>query len=72
MECADFVATQNGYILAEGRIPAMCVRRVETCSVTQTGRRTWQQHRGWSPPDINVEWVEEVQSVKRMEEGERD
>eukprot|EP00969_Alexandrium_andersonii_P329910 14579752-Alexandrium_andersonii.AAC.1 len=27
MECADFVATQNGYILAEGRIPAMCVRR---------------------------------------------
>ena len=41
-----FVATQNGYILAEGRIPARCVRRVETCSVSQTGRRVWQQHRG--------------------------
>eukprot|EP00969_Alexandrium_andersonii_P273366 12082687-Alexandrium_andersonii.AAC.1 len=28
LTCAEFVASQNGYILAEGRIPTQCVRRV--------------------------------------------
>eukprot|EP00969_Alexandrium_andersonii_P094588 4178927-Alexandrium_andersonii.AAC.1 len=35
LETAEFVATQNGYILAEGHVPAKRVRRVEFSAVSK-------------------------------------
>eukprot|EP00969_Alexandrium_andersonii_P271355 11993644-Alexandrium_andersonii.AAC.1 len=45
LNCADFVATQNGHILAEGRIPAQCIRRVEYAPVSRAGAREWRRHK---------------------------
>eukprot|EP00969_Alexandrium_andersonii_P161737 7148594-Alexandrium_andersonii.AAC.1 len=36
---ATFVATQNGYILADGHAPPRCIRRAEFSAVSRSGKR---------------------------------
>eukprot|EP00969_Alexandrium_andersonii_P253373 11198530-Alexandrium_andersonii.AAC.1 len=53
---AEFVATQNGYILANGHVPAQCVRRVEFSSTPKSGKRAWKRHKCWAPPPPDDDW----------------
>eukprot|EP00969_Alexandrium_andersonii_P268636 11871468-Alexandrium_andersonii.AAC.1 len=56
---SSLVASQNGYILADGHVPPKCVRRVEFSAVSRSGKRVWKSHKARRalPPDES--WVEE-------------
>eukprot|EP00969_Alexandrium_andersonii_P127250 5624488-Alexandrium_andersonii.AAC.1 len=47
---AIFVATQNGYILADGHVLPCCIRRVEFLSVSRSGKRVWRDRDSWPAP----------------------
>eukprot|EP00969_Alexandrium_andersonii_P172552 7627842-Alexandrium_andersonii.AAC.1 len=61
MGSAEFVATQTGYILADGHVPPKCVWRVEFSAVSRSGRRAWKSHKAWQAPPPDDWWVADVQ-----------